>query len=195
MTTKPVIVHLIGFPAAGKLTIARAIAGMAERQGSHFVVVDNHHTSNVIFAVLDVDGIRELPPEVWDRVREVRNVVMRSIEELSPRDWSFIFTNVLTERDPTDRAVVDGLAQLAAKRSSHYVPVRLHCDTEVLLGRVDNADRRERLKSIDPVGVRALIDSTRLIDVRPHTALDLDVTNLSPTDAAARILDHVNTFH
>ena len=100
MSTQPAIVHLIGFPAAGKLTIARAIAGMAEGHGSHFVVVDNHHTSNVIFAVLDVDGVRELPSEVWDRVREVRHVVMRSIEELSPHDCSFIFTNVLTEGNP-----------------------------------------------------------------------------------------------
>lgn len=194
MTTKPAIVHLIGFPAAGKLTIARAIAQRAESDGGRFVVVDNHHTANVIFAVLDVDGVRELPAGVWDRVREVRHAVMRSIEELSPRDWSFIFTNVLTERDATDRAVVDGLAELATKRSSHYVPVRLHCDIEVLLGRVDNDDRRERLKSIDPVGVRSLIESTRLIDVAPYTALDLDVTNLAAVDAAARILGHVNTF-
>jgi len=38
------------------------------------------------------------------------------------------------------------------------------------------------------------IDSTRLIDVAPHTALDLEVTDLSKTDAAARILDHARTF-
>jgi hypothetical protein len=64
----------------------------------------------------------------------------------------------------------------------------------VLLGRVDNVDRRERLKTIDPVGVRALIESTRLVDVEPYAPLDLDVTELSPEDAASRILDHVNTF-
>ena len=74
------------------------------------------------------------------------------------------------------------------------MPVRLHCDAEVILGRVANADRRERLKSIDPVSVRALIDSTRLLDVDPHPLLDLDVTHLSPMDAAARILKHVNAL-
>ncbi|MEO5838273.1 MAG: hypothetical protein ABIQ73_24295 [Acidimicrobiales bacterium] len=102
MTTPPSIVHLIGYPAAGKLTIARAIAQAARDDGRRFVVVDNHHTANVIFAVHDVDGVRALPAGVWDRVREVREAVFRSIDELSPRDWSFVFTNVLLEDDPAD---------------------------------------------------------------------------------------------
>lgn len=192
MTTRPSIVHLIGFPAAGKLTIARALVSLAEQRGRRFVVVDNHHTANVIFAVLDVDGVRALPPTVWDRVDEVRAVLLRAIEELSPPSWSFVFTNVLTERNPADRLVIERVGQLASARSSHYVPVRVHCEIEALLRRVDNDDRRQRMKSIDPAGVRALIDSTRLLDVAGHDPIELDTTHLSPDDAAASILDHID---
>ncbi len=110
--------HLIGFPSAGKYTIAKALAQLAGGAGERYVVIDNHHTSNVIFAALDVDGVRELPATVWDRVGEVREAVLRTIEELSPPEWSFVFTNVLTERNPADAAVVDRLADLAANGTS-----------------------------------------------------------------------------
>lgn len=191
---RPSIIHLIGFPAAGKLTVARAIAELGPARGRRIVVVDNHHTANVIFAVIEADGVRALPEQVWDHVNEVREVVYRAIAELSPPAWSFVFTNVLTERDPDDRLVVERVAQLAVERASHYVPVRLHCETEVLLGRVGNPDRRERRKAIDPRGVRRLIEATRLLDVSEHHSLDVDTTNLAPDDAAARILEHVDAL-
>jgi Mrp family chromosome partitioning ATPase len=86
VTDSAVIVHLVGFPGAGKYTVAQAIARQAERDGRRFVVIDNHLTSNVIFSVMDVDGVRPLPPEVWDRVGEVRAALCGAIEEFSPPD-------------------------------------------------------------------------------------------------------------
>jgi hypothetical protein len=191
---RPSIVHLIGFPAAGKLTVARAIAELGASRGRRIVVVDNHLTANVIFAVIEADGIRPLPEAVWNHVDEVRETLYRAIGELPPPEWSFVFTNVITEHDRNGRAVIDRLARLAAERSSHYVPVRLHCESDELVRRVGNPDRRERRKTIDPVGVRALAESTRLIGVEPHQALDIDTTTLAPSDAAARILDHVDVL-
>ena len=191
---RPSIIHLIGFPASGKLTVARAIAELGATRGRRIVVVDNHLTGNVIFAVIEADGIRPLPESVWDHVDELRETLYRAIAELSPPDWSFVFTNVITERDRNGRAVIDRLARLAVERSSHYVPVHLRCETEVLLQRVANPDRRERRKSIDPVSVRALIESTRLVGTAPHPSLEVDTTDLAPEDAAARILDHVDAL-
>ena len=84
-------------------------------------MLDNHHTSNVIFAALNVDGVTPLPPEVWDRVREVREALLRTIEELSPPDWSFVFTNVLTDDKPGDRAVwSDSVRSLNEQVASIY---------------------------------------------------------------------------
>jgi len=89
----PAIVHLIGFPAAGKFTVAKALARQAT---DHLVVIDNHFTANVIFGVMEIDGVKPVPDEVWDRVEEVREAVFTTIETLSPPDWSFVFTNVMT---------------------------------------------------------------------------------------------------
>ena len=191
MTGSAAIVHLIGYPAAGKYTVAQHLAEAGDREGQRIVVVDNHHTSNVIFAVMDVDGVRPLPPGVWDRVGEVREALYQAIEMFSPPEWSFVFTNVLSDDVPGDELIVSRLQQLAAQRSNPYVPVVLRCDPDEILRRVGNENRRARQKWIDPDAVRAFIADHALIGLEDHQPLELDMTSLEPAEAATQILDHL----
>jgi len=149
---------LIGYPGVGKYTIAQAIARLAEGDGRRFVVSTTITPRNVIFSVMDVDGLRTDPRETWTRVGEVREALYRAIATLSPTDWSFIFTNVLTEGEPLDAAAVERVCALAAERGNPYVPVHLICASEEVLRRVTSPSRRERLKWVDVDGVRAFID-------------------------------------
>ncbi len=71
------IVYLLGYPASGKYTIAKALA---VTPGRRWVVVDNHQINNVIFAVVEPDGVTPLPAAVWDRVEQVRDAVLTTIE-------------------------------------------------------------------------------------------------------------------
>jgi len=192
--TTPSIVHVVGYPGVGKYTVAKELADLASVDGLRVVVVDNHLTSNVIFSVLPVDGIAPLPATVWDRVQEVRDAVLRTIEELSPPEWSFVFTNVLTEGVPEDERVVDRLIELANRRHSRYVPVRLSCRTDELLARVTRPDRRARQKWVDPVGVRSFTDTSTVLDIDHPARLDIDVTSLPARDAAALILEHLGSL-
>ena len=184
----------MGYPGVGKYTVAVELQRLAAAAGSRFVVLDNHHTSNVILSVLPVDGVGPLPETVWDRVGEVRDALLRAIKDLSPPDWSFVFTNVLTEHNPRDTQAVDRLIELAAERHSHYVPVRLTCRTDELLRRVPQPDRKTRLKWIDPNGVRTFVDTTELIGIDHPALIDIDVTSLTPEATASRILDHLVTI-
>lgn len=192
MTQSSVVVHLIGFPGAGKLTIAQQMSRLRSEEGQHFVVIDNHLINNPILATLDPDDFTEIPSAAWVLVREVRAAVYRSIEELSPPDWSFIFTNVLSQNDPADRLVAERVRLLANRRCSQYIPVRISCDTEELLRRVAGAGRRERFKWVDANLVQAYIESRSLLAVETQSALDLDVTMLSSVCAAKRVLWHID---
>jgi hypothetical protein len=180
------IIHLIGYPGAGKPTIGRACAATAAARGHHLVVVDNHLTGD---PVLRVVAGPDVPAGAWQLVYEVREVVHRAIRELSPPGWSFLFTNVLWDDDEGDRGAVTRLRSLAAERGSRYQVVMVDCAPDELLRRVPSEGRREQLKLVDVDIVRHFLDTRRLHRPPVGDVLDLDVTDLDPSAAAARILD------
>jgi hypothetical protein len=188
---RPAIIHLIGPPAAGKLTVSRALADHASDAGHRVVVLDNHHTNNVIFSVMEVDGIRPLPPVVWDRIGEVRESMLKAIEELSPPDWSFVFTNVLVDGEPVDHVWVNRLQMLAATTERRFVPVHLSCDADELARRAANDDRRARMKWVDAEAIATFASDVVMLRVASDDAIDLDTTNQSPAESASMIIEHL----
>jgi chloramphenicol 3-O-phosphotransferase len=180
------IVQLIGFPAAGKRTVALAMADLAAERGHRLVVVDNHLTGNPVLSVVDHRGMNP-PPEVWALVYEVREIVDRAIEAHSPPDWSFVFTTVLTNEGDRDSASPDRLRRLAASREAQYLPVVLTCDVDELARRATEDGRAEQHKLVDPLVARTYA-TTRTLH-RPAGALEIDVTTRPPEETAAVILD------
>ena len=180
------IVHLIGYPGAGKLTIARAAADLAAARGHRLVVVDNHLTGNPVLTVIEPG---EVPDGTWPLVYEIREVVHRAIGTLSPPGWSFVFTSVLWDDDDSDREAVLRLQRLAQERGSRYQAVMVDCAPGELLRRVAAPGRREHLKLVDPVIVQRFLDTRQLHRPDVGGRLDLDVSELAPAEAAALILD------
>lgn len=157
--------HLLGFPGVGKST-------------------------NVVLGVIESDGVRAVPPGVWERVAEIREVQYRSIAELSPPDWSFVFTNVLVESDPMSPVVVARLVELASSRSTSYVPVMLACNPIELRRRVSSPDRVGRHKWIDSDAVEAFAAGETLF--RPTSLeIEVDVTELSADASAQKVSEHL----
>jgi hypothetical protein len=186
---RPAIVHLIGYPATGKYTVAKAVVAAARSACTRVVLMDNHASGNLVLSVLDGDGTARVPPVVWERVGEIREIVYRTIEDLTPPDRSFVFTNFLRAGDPADEAVVERLSALAVTRGSIYLPVRLTCDVDTLLTRVPDDDRRARHKWIDPDAVGAFIATTDMVDLSAHQPVDVDTTTTPPEQSAQRILE------
>jgi hypothetical protein len=168
------------------------LAAAAGGRGHHYVVLDNHHTNNVIFAALDIDGVKPVPQAVWDRIREVRELLLRTIEDLSPRDWTFVFTNVLTDDKASERATVDRLVQVAHRTDRTYLPVLLQCEVDTLTARVDSQQRRDRSKWIDPPAVGDYVRTHHLVDVSDLHPLTIDTGTIAPADAALLILQRLD---
>lgn len=189
MGLSPAIIHLIGYPATGKYTVAKAVVAAARAAGARTLLQDNHASGNLILSVIDGDGTKVMPSVVWERVGELREIVYRTIEELSPPDRSFVFTNVLKAGDAGDEATLERVAAVAAARHSIFLPVHVTCERARLLERVPSPERHERHKWIDPEAVGHFIDSSDILDLSRHQPFDVDTTTTTPEESARRILD------
>jgi tRNA uridine 5-carbamoylmethylation protein Kti12 len=186
---QPVVVLLVGLPGSGKLTAATALTASLRASGSEVRLVDNHHVHHVadpVLALVEQDGRAPLPRAVWARVAEVREAVLRTVEELSPPSWSFVFTADLDD-SADDLALVQRLAALADRRGARFTVVRLHCELDELRRRIVTPSRRQRHKSVSEADAveRYAAGVPALAAWSPVT---LDVTRLTEDETAARVL-------
>jgi tRNA uridine 5-carbamoylmethylation protein Kti12 len=178
---RPAIVLILGFPGTGKLTVSRELVASLSAEGVPVRLIDNHATANVLFDLIaEADGKTPLPPEVLENVREMNQIVARTIENLSPRDWSFVFTHHLRDNEQ-NRSYLERLQAVAKTRRSTFLAVVLTCDHDVLLTRVAEPERRSRNKLIDPAIAETILEGGMLV---PDQALAIDITVLPPTGTA-----------
>ncbi len=181
--------YLVGFAGVGKYTLAKELAALTGAR-----IVDNHYINNPVFSLIEQDGVTPLPDEVWKRTMQIRDGVFETIATLSPRDWNFVFTQVLVEGDaPLAIATYYLLLDVAAQRSSLFIPVRLVCQTDELCRRVVTPKRRERMKSVDATVARRQSETLEVYRPDHPNTLTLDVTDHAPRRAAERIVQHAQT--
>ncbi len=179
-SSKPsVIIYLIGKPGAGKYTISQEIAKAG------YVVCDNQLVNNPIFALLNYDGVMPVPNFAWSAIAQISKGVFSFIAHDLHRNY--VLTNVLYEVNG-DREHYRRVVQLALKRNSILVPVKLLISEEENLRRIVEPSRLLRYKSIDP---KDACSKHKLMRIPGPNLLELDVTTLSAAKAAKKILEHV----
>jgi ribose 1,5-bisphosphokinase PhnN len=181
-------IYLIGFAGSGKLTIANAL-----RQRMDCIVVDNHHVNNVIFKLIDPDGVTPLPAAVWERVREVRGAVLATIRDISKSGRNFVFTNELLEGNARHARVFREVQEVAIARAAKLIPVRLRIEADELARRVAYPGRAAAYKDIDAEAARRRAREAQVFQPQGINCFDLDVTLLSAEEAAMKILAYVRT--
>lgn len=121
------IVYLIGAAATDRQAVARAIG---ELTGAR--VVDTQDIYAPIFNVVPHDHVADLPDAVWAGVDAVREAVLHTIETVSPKDWSFVFTHAGLAI-PADVGVYRRVRAAAEARGAKFLPVTLTGGTKKLL--------------------------------------------------------------
>ena len=141
-----IFLYLLGFAGTGKLTIARAFARAVGAK-----VVDNHwinkpdfrpHRSGRCVAFAGC-GYRS-------QTAKVREAVLETIATLAKPGTNFVFTHDGIEGERYDQDVSRGIQSTAARRDARLIPVRLVCNEDELVRRIQSADRAPMLKCTDP---------------------------------------------
>ena len=151
--------------------------------GEPAALLDNHATANLIWSLVPPE--RRFDPEVMARINELRATIVSAATELSPPEHSLVFTNFIPSHTPG--SVLEPHRRLAHARCCQLVAVVLHCDPDEVLRRVPAADRRERLKLVDPDIARVVMDRGQSLPDWPELT-DLDITGLTAAEAASKII-------
>jgi hypothetical protein len=184
MTMENTIIYLIGFAGTGKLTIAGEITKITGAK-----LVDNHLINNPVFSLIQQDGVTPLPDAVWDKTWAIRRIVLDVIRNISPVDYSFVFTNELIEGSAEDARLFEEVAGLARARKAAFHTVRLICEEEELCRRVASEDRRKNFKERDVDAARHKSRHEKVFQPLHSDVFTLDVSRLSPGEAAKAIIE------
>lgn len=188
---------LFGPPAAGKMTVGRAVcAGPAQDPRDQWRLFHNHHTIEPLHEVFGQQSpaFRTLNGEFRRRI----------IEEAAAHDVRLVFTTVWNLAGERDADYVRGLVAPYAERDLPVRFVELYADLATRLDRNDGDDRlaakpskrdldastahileREQAFTMNTSPDRHLPGQQVLAD---FAHLRLSTTDLSPSQAAARIL-------
>nr|WP_295883401.1 hypothetical protein [uncultured Devosia sp.] len=179
------IVYLIGHYGVGKLTIGKAICAMTKAR-----LFDNHLANNVIFSLVREDGSTPLPEGVWPLIMTIRRQALSAMVHLAGPDASFVLTNALMDDDPMDRQALDEVMDAAAQRRSLFVPVFLTASDAAHAVRIPSPERELRLKTTNAAKAERKRHERPLLRLGHPNRLDLDTTNLPPSEAARLIIAH-----
>lgn len=177
------VIYLIGFPGIGKLTVAKQLSIRINAR-----IVDNHLINNPIFQLITIDNTTPIPEMAWYRVGQIREVVLGAIEDLAAQDLNFIFTNELLASSEHDINVYKQIEQVARKRNSLLVPVRLMCDVDELCKRVTSPGRAEKFKLTSSEAIRQKVTKEQLYEPEHLHTQTIDVTHLTPEQVVDKII-------
>lgn len=184
----PAIVLILGYPGTGKFTVAKELVSALSTEEVPVRLIDNHATANILFDLIaEADGQSVLPSGVLDNVREINLIIARTIDELSPREWSFVLTHHLRDNE-RNHSYVGQLQAIAERRGSIFLPVIFVCEPQVLVQRVTQVERRSRNKLAEPSIAPSIREGGMLI---PNGSMTIDRTSRDPSETVTLIREEL----
>ena len=180
------IIYLIGIPAVGKYSTAKALGRLAGVK-----VIDSQLVNSPIFTIVGYDGTDKIPvkEEAWKHIEKIRKTVLAFIRDHATADASFVFTNVLNN-SPGDRRLFRKIERIARHRNATFVPVWLTCSTPEIRKRKNRPDRRERMKDIDLTNIKYWTEEFEQLKLKHPNGITIDTSRSKPEETAKKIIAH-----
>lgn len=185
---------LIGLPGVGKLTVARELASRMPA-----ILFDNESVNSPVYRLVDPELLAKgekstFPDALWQQKFNIRQAMIEIIVGYGKPDASYVFTNALYAGLERDLKTFTLIQSAADRCGAFFQPVVLECAREEHLRRLGSTARAETGKLTDTAMIAKKLEQG-LSPLHPLSSatLILDVTQLSPTEAAGRILGHIQS--
>ena len=170
------LLFLHGAPAAGKLTVAKALLGMVPGRLS-----DNHAAIDLARTIFDFGA-----PGFWELVHSVRCAALDAAAEHGVG----LVVTTFCYAEPEDRPQYADFEEIMQRRGGELLPVFLHCSREEAARRVGNPDRVERRKMTSEQCLNSDLDRYNFSPVPRSDCLKLDTGVRSAEANAREIVNH-----
>jgi hypothetical protein len=169
------LLFLHGAPAAGKLTVAKAL--LQQVPGRLF---DNHAAIDLARTLFDFGA-----PGFWELVHATRYAAFDAAAEHGVA----LVVTTFCYAEPDDLSQLEKFEEILQRHGGELLPVFLHCSREEAARRVGNPDRVERRKMTSEEGLNKYLDAYGFTPVpRPCLTLDTEVRPAAAT--AQQIISH-----
>jgi hypothetical protein len=143
---------------------------------------------NKYFKICDRLGIKG-----WAAVNQVLDVILYTIAEVCSKENNFVITLERLANNPYHQNYFKRVQHAATKRSSTLTPVRLICELDELLDRVQDNSRLNYFKTRDVALIKKRFADEQVFFSNMSNELTLDVTHLTPDASAEKIMQWVTS--
>ncbi|MCR5878537.1 ATP-binding protein [Phenylobacterium sp. J367] len=175
-----VLVHINGYPGAGKLTLARRLTDAIGGR-----LVDNHSVYNLALALTEMKS-----EPYYETLRAMRELAFQRVLEL-PAETPVVATNAHMTDSGWGNENWDAWTDLARQRGSRLLVVVLDCQADELDRRIASPGRAASRKLTDPKLFNGARSGRVLIDRDGDATLRFDTTDLAPEATFERVLAFV----
>ncbi len=170
------LLFLHGAPAAGKLTVAKALLQLVPGR-----LFDNHAAIDLARTLFDFGA-----PGFWELVHATRYSALEAAGEHSVA----LVVTTFCYADPDDLPQFEKFEEVMRRHDGALLPVFLHCSREEATRRIGNPDRVERRKMTSAARLIKELDAYSFTAVPRAGCLTLD-TGVRPAESTAReIIGH-----
>jgi hypothetical protein len=170
------LLFLHGAPAAGKLTVAKALLRQVPGR-----LLDNHAAIDLARTMFDFGA-----PGFWELVQSVRYAAL----EAGAVNGVAVVVTTFCYAEPDDRPQFAAFEEIMQRNGGELLPVFLRCSREEALKRVGNPDRVERRKMTSAASLSKYLDDYNFTPVPSAGCLTLDTEEQSAEATAHEIVSH-----
>lgn len=187
---KNCLILIMGFPGVGKRTIGEVLARKTNARFTH-----HHELYDPIFKLFcnDYEDQWNLTPTMWEKLNEAQAVYFSALSDVCSLDDSFIYTEMMLDKNPYHQIDYKNILNIVKKRNAHFFPVRLTCEENELLERVQSNDRKQysKFKTRDPNLSKKRSREEEVFFSHHENELTIDTTYLSAEEVANKIIAHI----